>query len=270
MTAVLLTGMTAAQYPDQNHPLSEIYPVDKDFNVSDQDIFNVSEIRMNNGIPGTGLVINDFRIRDDNNVNILELDKAENEWIIEGADLNLSGNQLMDVGGLEDCSSGEALLGDGSCAPTQPQNLSEVLEAGNAANQSIEMDGNDINSANSISFRDSGDRVFYGGSAGLLVERSYGEDATLHKVWSPPESQGGKEATTAMVVGDNDEYVYDVYNNAGYDSGDRASQWGISLKYQNGAESIPFVFDFDKSSLGGGSNVERLRMTPDGPLESGV
>lgn len=128
---------------------------------------------------------------------------------------------------------------------------------------------NSIDNLNALEFQTGGvtPRAMYAGSSGLFVKRSYGEAATLTKQWSPPESQGGKESTLALVVGDDDAYVYDVYNNSGYSSGDRAARWGVSLKHQNSASARPYIIDFDNSALGGNSHVPRLAINPQGDFE---
>jgi len=139
----------------------------------------------------------------------------------------------------------------------------DPLEAPNGVN----MLESKVQQVSALQFGANNNRSIYPAGSGLTIHRSYGEAATLAKIWSPPEAQGGKEATMALVQGDDDDYVYDVYNNAGYTSGTRAAQWGMSLKYQAGATAIPYVFDFDKSALGGSSYVERLKIVPDGPTE---
>lgn len=63
-------------------------------------------------------------------------------------DLDLGGNQLKGVGSTQ-CSASEAILGDGSCGSTGgggggDRNLSQVLTSGNEANQSIDVQGNQV------------------------------------------------------------------------------------------------------------------------------
>jgi hypothetical protein len=64
-------------------------------------------------------------------------------------DVNVTGNATvhgsLSVGGTE-CPDDEALLGDGTCGSISggTQNLKQVLTAGNVANQTIDMDGNEI------------------------------------------------------------------------------------------------------------------------------
>ncbi len=133
----------------------------------------------------------------------------------------------------------------------------------------INMKDNGFTNVNSLQFETGGisPRVMYGGSSGLFVKRAFGTAATLTKQWSPPESQGGKESTLALVVGDDDAYVYDIYNNAGYEAGGRAARWGVSLKHQNSADPRPYIIDFDNGAIGGASNVPRVAINPMGPFE---
>jgi hypothetical protein len=63
--------------------------------------------------------------------------------------LDMSGNSITGINGLNNCTADQALLGDGSCGSTGgTQNLKQVLAAGNTANQSIDMNGNKIKDAN--------------------------------------------------------------------------------------------------------------------------
>lgn len=136
-----------------------------------------------------------------------------------------------------------------------------------ALGQSLDVGTNNLDRVGGLRLRDLSDRVIYGAGSGVFIQRSYGEDATITKHWSPPESQGGKESTLALVVGDDDDYVYDVYNNTLYSSGTtRGGQWGLSLKQQGRSTPAPFVIDFDNSALGGNSYQERVVLTPQGEL----
>lgn len=137
----------------------------------------------------------------------------------------------------------------------------------NTLGQTLDVDTNDLTSIGALKLRSSSDRVIYGVGSGLFVKRSYGEAATITKQWSPPESQGGKESTYALVVGDDDDYVFDIYNNSGYTSGPRAAQWGVSLKHQADATQTPFVIDFDNAVFGESGNTRRFVINPLGELE---
>lgn len=144
---ILVASIAAAASSEPRHPLSQIHPIDKELNMSDNRIFNVSQLELNDGtISGTGLVFDDFRIRDSGNNYYLRLDTSNTEWEIEGADLNLTGGTLEGVGATE-CGASEALLGDGSCGATgggATPNLSEVLASGNEANQTVKFNNNTV------------------------------------------------------------------------------------------------------------------------------
>lgn len=126
---------------------------------------------------------------------------------------------------------------------------------------------NDITEVGALKFGSSDDRVIYRGGSGIFNVRAYGEAASIINLWAPPEPQGGKESTLALVVGDNNDYVYDLYNNSGYTTGTRDAQFGVSFKHQDDATSKPFVFDYDNSALGGSSYVERMKIIPQGEFQ---
>ncbi|MFB6167032.1 MAG: hypothetical protein ABEJ62_02100, partial [Candidatus Nanohaloarchaea archaeon] len=52
LISVLLISVAtaAAATNDPHHPLSQIYPVDEGLNMSDMPVFNVSELRLRNGL----------------------------------------------------------------------------------------------------------------------------------------------------------------------------------------------------------------------------
>lgn len=121
----------------------------------------------------------------------------------------------------------------------------------------LDLNQNEIRSLGAIKFRSNNDRVMYGANSGLTILRSFGTDATILDVRSPPN---GSESTLALVQGD---YVHDIYNNTGYTTGNRANQLGISLKSNDGKSPAPFVIDFDDN----GSYVPRFKLNPSGSTE---
>lgn len=133
---VAFSTITIAAEPDQSHNLSEIDPVDVDFNMSDKSIFNLSQVKLNDGtVDGTGLVLDDYSIRDSG--SILKLDSSNGYWKFVGSsgdiarfkdggnveipngNLDLSSNSIVDSGSnfFGGCSSGqyvESINSDGS------------------------------------------------------------------------------------------------------------------------------------------------------------
>jgi len=76
----------------------------------------------------------------------LTIDRSTANVEIPNGNLDLNGNNITNCNYINgvDCSN----LGGGGGSGTDDQNLSEVLAAGNVANQTIDMDGNKIKNAN--------------------------------------------------------------------------------------------------------------------------
>lgn len=85
------------------------------------------------------------------------------------------------------------------------------------------------------------DIVLYRGGSGFAILRRFGTDFTLLQIWSPTNALGAKEATLAVVRGDepNVEY-FDLYNN-GYST---ETQHGIRVQKRGTGQYRAFVFDF--------------------------
>ena len=75
--------------------------------------------------------------------------------------------------------------------------------------------------------------------------RNWNRDYTILKIWSPTGAVlNDREATLALVRGDNDEEFMDIYNN-GYTS---ETQYGIRIVKNTGGQFRDFVFDqWDKT-----------------------
>lgn len=154
LSLVFLTvPLSTAATNEARHPLSQIYPADVDFNMSEQDIFNVSELRFN-----SGLQIDGTKIQDPGNVDVLVWDASNNEWDVRNSDLSLSSNNIKNVGSLQGffagaCGSDQVVTqvyDDGTyrcvevAALSNVEGLNATVTSGHIANRSIKMDGNRI------------------------------------------------------------------------------------------------------------------------------
>ncbi len=107
--ALLLSFAVGIKQPGQYHNLSEIHPVDTDFNMSDRSIHNISQLRLNDGtVSGTGLVLDDYGIRDAGNNYGFVLDPANELWRVTGSNLDLGGNNITDVNRMHILDSGSS------------------------------------------------------------------------------------------------------------------------------------------------------------------
>jgi len=88
---MLLISVSAAPQPDQSHNLSEIRPIDIDLNMSEQDIFNVSQFQLDNGFILEGNAVRN----QGNSQDIIRLKDSGNVGVPNG-DIKLSsGNALI-------------------------------------------------------------------------------------------------------------------------------------------------------------------------------
>jgi hypothetical protein len=88
--------------------------------------------------------------------------------------------------------------------------------------------------------------MYASGSEDIQILRHFGtKKSTLLKIWAPNGAVTDREATIALVRGDNDEEFIDIYNN-GYPDGDPVSvQYGIRVQRRGTGSYQPFVFDQD-------------------------
>ena len=102
------------------------------------------------------------------------------------------------------------------------------------------------------------------GTEKIINLRNFTGVHTLLKIWAPPNAvSNDREATLALVRGDNDEEFIDLYNN-GYST---ETQYGIRIQKRNSGSYRDFVFD---KYGGSGSKVKLLVIaTEDGNVGIG-
>ncbi|MBC5793475.1 MAG: hypothetical protein H8Z69_05595 [Nanohaloarchaea archaeon] len=97
LVLILLLSAAAVTAPasEPRHPLSQVYPVDADLNMSHQDIFNVTELDLY-----SGLVFSGNKIQTAGNANLILWNNVKNRIDLsqnvntEGNNINLSGGSL--------------------------------------------------------------------------------------------------------------------------------------------------------------------------------
>ena len=107
--------------------------------------------------------------------------------------------------------------------------------------------------------------MYASGSYDIQILRHFGSQvSTLLKIWAPNGAVTPREATIALVRGDNDEEFVDIYNN-GYPDGDPVSvQYGIRIqKRGTGSNYHDFVFDQDDGAAHGVNIKKMLVLTTD-------
>lgn len=100
--------------------------------------------------------------------------------------------------------------------------------------------------------------MYASGSEDIQILRHFGtKKSTLLKIWAPNGAVSDREATIALVRGDNDEEFIDLYNN-GYPAGDPVSvQYGIRVQRRGTGSYQPFVFDQDDGAAHG-VNIKKM------------
>jgi hypothetical protein len=100
--------------------------------------------------------------------------------------------------------------------------------------------------------------MYASGSEDIQILRHFGtKKSTLLKIWAPNGAVTDREATIALVRGDNDEEFIDIYNN-GYPDGDPVSvQYGIRVQRRGTGSYQPFVFDQDDGAEHG-VNIKKM------------
>jgi hypothetical protein len=82
--------------------------------------------------------------------------------------------------------------------------------------------------------------LFNYGNSGIPYYRRDGHDFTIMKIWSPKASKNAYEATLALVNGDNEEEIMDIYNM----SYPQNHSFGIRLQKRYSAQYKPFFFEY--------------------------
>lgn len=181
---------------------------------------------------GVSSEINDFKLgtSGSGNDNISLYDEANNQDIVrakEGGNvvipngnLDLNSNQLLGVGSTQ-CADNEFLDGNGECeaisdvGASDDQNLSEVLVQGNTANQTINMDGNEIKSVGKLNITNT--------SSGTQIA-TFQENGINFKQPLSVESSGPLSVANGIELTDTDSNTIDSYStfylktSSGYDS----------------------------------------------------
>jgi hypothetical protein len=137
--------LSAVAAPAPRHPLSQITPVDTDLDMEDYAINNLSELRLNDGSGNTGLVLDDYTIRDEGGAQELTLDYQNDEWDIQNSNLNLNGNNIIGVSDLNFDSSGGSL----SLSNSDINDVNSIDGGGDAVrfDDSINLTGNPLQNA---------------------------------------------------------------------------------------------------------------------------
>ncbi|MFB6208719.1 MAG: hypothetical protein ABEJ56_01120 [Candidatus Nanohaloarchaea archaeon] len=119
----MISGSVAA--PSPRHPLSQVHPTDTDFNMSNYEIFNISQLKLNSGEEPEGMVLNNLSITTEGEAQELYLDYSNDEWDFKNSNINMTGNNITDIDTLKfeegltingslNFSGGDANLDNGS------------------------------------------------------------------------------------------------------------------------------------------------------------
>lgn len=87
--------------------------------------------------------------------------------------------------------------------------------------------------------------LFNYGNSGIPYFRRDGHDFTIMKVWSPRANKNAYEATLALVNGDNEEEIMDIYNM----SYPQNHSFGIRLQKRYSAQYKPFFFEYSDGTV---------------------
>jgi hypothetical protein len=145
---VLMTSNSSAEHRGgevhPTHPLSHITPIDIPFNASQQAVTNVSRLQLSTGTDSTGLVLNDYRIRDPSNSFVYRLNPAEGEFEYLSAGVDLNGNNITQPNVIK--SEGQNITLRDS---TNQQDIIRAKEGGNVSIPSgdLELNGNVVENA---------------------------------------------------------------------------------------------------------------------------
>lgn len=134
-------SLASTAQPGQSHNLSEIHPIDTDFNMSGYQIFNVSHYELQDGLNFSG-----YSIYDQGNVELLSYDEGNSEWVFQNSNISLEGNQISNIGGFSQCSPGQFLTGNGSCSTAS----GDGYLPDDPADSNVNMSGHNITSHEEI------------------------------------------------------------------------------------------------------------------------
>ncbi|NLR78305.1 hypothetical protein [Chitinophaga eiseniae] len=87
--------------------------------------------------------------------------------------------------------------------------------------------------------------LFNYGNSGIPYFRRDGHDFTIMKIWSPRANKNAYEATLALVNGDNEEEIMDIYNM----SYPQNHSFGIRLQKRYSAQYKPFFFEYSDGTV---------------------
>ncbi|PSH01655.1 MAG: hypothetical protein BRC27_01455 [Nanohaloarchaea archaeon SW_10_44_10] len=121
--ALFLVANVSAQ--DPRHPLSQIYPIDIDLEMEAQDIRNVSQLQLNDGLGEKGLLLEGYNISGEGESQKIVLDYQNDEWDVLNSNVNMNGNNItgidtllfesgMKINGSINTSGGDVNLENGS------------------------------------------------------------------------------------------------------------------------------------------------------------
>jgi hypothetical protein len=147
---------SASAAPDPRHPLSQIYPIDVDLEMENQDIENLSQLQFNNGVGQQGLLLEGYTISDEGEAQKIVLDYQNDEWDILNSNINMNGNNITNIDTLHFVSGASingSLNTSGGNVNLENGSLTDVYSidgGGDAVNffDSIDMNGNIITDSN--------------------------------------------------------------------------------------------------------------------------
>lgn len=101
---LLASSLTSAAQPEQSHNLSEIHPIDIDFDMQNYGIYDLSHLELRNGLNLSG-----YAFYDQGNNKILEWDNSNAEWDVLNANLNMNNNNITGFFDSDACPAGEVV-----------------------------------------------------------------------------------------------------------------------------------------------------------------
>ncbi|MBC5793484.1 MAG: hypothetical protein H8Z69_05640 [Nanohaloarchaea archaeon] len=147
-----MAAVVSAPASGPTHPLSQISPIDVDLDMEEQDLFNISELKISHGP-----VFDQNAIRGSGNAPTFVRFKSSGEIEFPGGRLDLRGNGLENISSIGSCGNSELIMGDGSCNPVSNFLTSDnwVDENGDTMTGPLDMGGNSIDKAGSVEVQNS-------------------------------------------------------------------------------------------------------------------
>ncbi len=93
LLGISLVAVAAAPASEPNHPFSQIYPVDVDLNMSEKDIFNVTEVDL-----AGGLIFSGDWIKTPGGASLLGWNSSSTELELNNGNLDTNGNSIVSSG----------------------------------------------------------------------------------------------------------------------------------------------------------------------------